>query len=463
MTECNRSPLVFSSLNRRKLAADFLGGDLTSDGGLPLLREVDRRIGLIDRLSAAIRDPRDPDRIEHDQRTLLAQRILAMAAGYEDLNDHQALRTDTLLQTLTDRRLKAGQKEGDPLASPPTLCRLENRITRRDLVRMAAVLVEAYVASHPAPPQEVVLDFDATDDLVHGRQEGRFFHGYYDAYCFLPLYVFAGDQLLAAYLRPSNIDGAKHSRAILKLLVARLRQAWPEVRIVFRADSGFCRWRLLRWCDRHGVDYLVGLARNAVLERQGRTLMDEAEARYEDTDEKQRLFGEFAYAADTWDRPRRVIAKAEFGPQGDNPRFIVTSLAGDPQDLYDRLYCQRGEAENRIKEQQLGLFADRTSCHAFRANQFRVLLSAAAYVLVETLRREALAGTELASAQVGTIRLKLLKIGGRIVRSVRRVVLHLATPFPLQELFRTVLLRLTSSPAAPAPFCERRCQPTTGP
>ncbi len=211
MTECNRSPLVFSSLNRRKLAADFLGGDLTSDGGLPLLREVDRRIGLIDRLSAAIRDPRDPDRIEHDQRTLLAQRILAMAAGYEDLNDHQALRTDTLLQTLTDRRLKAGQKEGDPLASPPTLCRLENRITRRDLVRMAAVLVEAYVASYPVPPQEVVLDFDATDDLVHGRQEGRFFHGYYDAYCFLPLYVFAGDQLLAAYLRPSNIDGAKHS------------------------------------------------------------------------------------------------------------------------------------------------------------------------------------------------------------------------------------------------------------
>ena len=329
MTECNRLPLVFSSLNRRKMVADFQGGDLTSDGGLPLLREVDRRIGLLDALSAAIRDPRDPDRIEHDQRTLLAQRILAIAAGYEDLNDHDALRTDTLLQALTDRRLKAGQKEGDPLASPPTLCRLENRITRQDLVRMADVLVDQYVASHPTPPEEIVLDFDATDDPVHGQQEGRFFHGYYDEYCFLPLYVFAGDQLLAAYLRPSNIDGAKHSRAILKLLVTRLRQAWPQVKIVFRADSGFCRWRMMRWCDRHGVDYLVGLARNAVLERLGQGLMDQAQAGHEATGEKQRLFGEFSYAADTWDRERRVISKAEFGPQGDNPRFVVTSLAGD--------------------------------------------------------------------------------------------------------------------------------------
>jgi hypothetical protein len=331
------------------------------------VREVDRRIGLIDQLSAAIRDPRDPDRTEHDQRTLVAQRLLAIAAGYEDLNDDAALRTDTLLQALTDRRLKAGQKEGDPLASPPTLCRLEHRITRRDLVRMAAVPVDQYIASHPTPPEEIVLDFNATDDPVHSEQEGRFFHGSYDEYSFLPLYVFAGDQLLVAYLRLSNIDGAKHGRAILKLLVTRLRQAWPDVKIIVRADSGFCRWRLMRWCDRHGVDNLVGLAHNAFLERQGQALMDEARGRYEATAEKQRLFGEFSYAADTWDRERRVIAKAEFGPQGDNPRFVVTSLAGDPQDLYDRVYCQRGEAENRIKEQQLGLFADRTSCHAFPA------------------------------------------------------------------------------------------------
>jgi hypothetical protein len=454
---------VFSSLNRRKMVADFQGGDLTSDGGLPLLREVDRRIGLLDALSAAIRDPRDADRIEHEQRTLLAQRILAIAAGYEDLNDHATLRTDTLFQTLTDRRLKPGQKETDPLGSPPTLCRLENRITRRDLARMAAALVDQYLASHPTPPERIVLDFDATDDPVHGQQEGRFFHGYYDAYCFLPLYIYAGDQLLAAYLRPSNIDGAKHSRAILKLLVTRLREVWPAVPIVFRGDSGFCRWRLLRWCDRHGVDYVVGLARNAVLERLGQGLMDQAKTQFQATGEKQRLFGEFSYAADTWDRPRRVIAKAEFGPKGDNPRFVVASLAGEPQPLYDAVYCQRGEMENRIKEQQLGLFADRTSCHAFLANQFRVLLSAAAYVLVETLRREGLTGTELASAQVQTIRLKLLKIGGRIVRSVRRVVLHLATPFPLQELFRFVLARLMARPVSLDPLTQRRCQPTTGP
>jgi len=463
MTECSRLPLVFSSLNRRKMVADFQGGDLTSDGGLPLLREVDRRLGLLDALNAAIRDPRDSDRTEHEQRTLLAQRILAIAAGYEDLNDHATLRTDTLFQTLTDRRLKPGQKETDPLGSPPTLCRLENRITRRDLARIAAVLVEQYIASHPTPPERIVLDFDATDDPVHGQQEGRFFHGYYDAYCFLPLYVYAGDQLLVAYLRPSNIDGAKHSRAILKLLVTRLREVWPAVQIVFRGDSGFCRWRLLRWCDKHGVDYLVGLARNAVLERLGQGLMDQAQAQFQATGEKQRLFGEFSYAADTWDRPRRVIAKAEFGPKGDNPRFVATSLAGDPQGLYDDVYCQRGEMENRIKEQQLGLFADRTSCHAFLANQFRVLLSAVAYVLVETLRREGLADTELASAQVQTIRLKLLKIGGRIVRSVRRVVLHLASPFPLQELFRVVLARLTARPASLDPLTQRRCQPTTGP
>jgi hypothetical protein len=435
-------PLLFSSLDRKKIVADFQGGDLTSDGGLPLLREVDRRIGLIDALDAAIFDPRFQPLVVHDQRTILAQRILAIAAGYEDLNDHQTLRTDTLLQTLTDRRLKAGQKEADALASPPTLCRLENRITRGDLERMAEVLVEQFVASQATPPEELVLDFDATDDPVHGRQEGRFFHGYYDHYCFLPLYVFCGEQLLVAYLRPANIDAAKHSRAILKLLVRRFRQAWPGVRIVFRGDSGFCRWRMLRWCDRHDVGYLVGLAKNERLKRLARRSMVTARWRYRGSGDKQRLFEKFEYAAATWDRPRRVIAKAEHSEQGENPRFVVTNLPGDGRDLYEKLYCQRGEAENRIKEQQLGLFADRTSCHDFLANQFRVLLSASAYVLMETLRRVGLAGTELAKAQVGTIRLKVLKIGGRIVRSVRRVVVHLASAFPLQDLLRTVVKQL---------------------
>jgi len=450
MTECNGLPLLFSSLGRKKIVADFAGGDLTSDGGLPLLREVDQKIGLIDAFNAAIHDPRCPWLIEHDQRTILAQRIFAIAAGYEDLNDHRTLRNDTLLQAVTDRKLKAAQKEGDPLSSPPTLCRLENRTTRADLTRMATVLVEAFVASHTTPPKELVLDFDATDDAVHGQQEGRFFHGYYDHHCFLPLYVTCGQQLLVAYLRPSNIDAAKHSRAILKLLVRRFRQAWPEVKIVFRGDSGFCRWRLMRWCDRNGVDYIIGLAKNAVLKRLARRSMITARWQHRRTGQKQRLFEEFDYAAGTWHRPRRVIAKAEHGQRGQNPRFVVTSLSGPAQPLYEELYCQRGDAENRIKEQQLGLFADRTSCHAFLANQFRVLLSAAAYVLMETLRRVGLAGTELATAQATTIRLKLLKIGGRIVRSVRRIVIHLASGFPLQRTFQIILCRLRDWRCLPA-------------
>jgi hypothetical protein len=442
MTDCNTTPLLFSSTGRKNLLADFDGGELTSDGGLPLLREVDRKIGLIDALDAALTDPRCPWLIEHDQRTILAQRIFALAAGYEDLNDHQTLRNDTLLQAVTDRVLKAGQQDTDPLSSPPTLCRLENRVRRADLVRIATVLVDQFVASHATPPDRLVLDFDATDDAVHGNQQGRFFHGYYDHYCFLPLYVTCGQQLLVAYLRPANIDGAKHSRAILKLLVARFRQAWPNVKIIFRADSGFCRWRLLRWCDRHGIDYVIGLAKNVVLKRLARRSMITARWQHRCTGHKQRLFEEFTYAAESWDRPRRVIAKAEHTDGGENPRFVVTTLTGDPATLYDELYCQRGDAENRIKEQQLGLFADRTSCHAFAANQFRVLLSAAAYVLVETLRRVGLAGTELACAQVPTIRLKLLKIGGRIVRSVRRIVVHLASGFPLRQTFRTILSQL---------------------
>lgn len=451
MTECNGLPLLFASLGRKKIVADFAGGDLTSDGGLPLIREVDRKIGLIDAIDAAIHDPRCPWLIEHDQRTLLAQRILAIAAGYEDLNDHQTLRNDTLLQALTDRKLKARQVEGDPLSSPPTLCRLENRITRADLVRMAKPLVEAFIASHNEPPTELILDFDATDDAVHGHQQGRFFHGYYDHYCFLPLYVTCGQQLLVAYLRPANIDAAKHSRAILKLLVTRFRQVWPNVKIIFRADSGFCRWRLMRWCDRHGVDYILGLAKNAVLKRLARRWMVQARWDYRRTGQKQRVFEEFSYAAGTWDAPRRVIAKAEHSGRGENPRFIVTSLAGDPRALYEKLYCQRGDAENRIKEQQLGLFADRTSCHGFGANQFRVLLSAAAYVLIETLRRVGLAGTELATAQATTIRLKLLKIGGRVVRSARRLVIHLASGFPLQTTFETILRHLREWRCMPGP------------
>lgn len=445
MTDCITQPLLFSSLGRRKVEADFNGGHLTSDAGMLLLREVDRRIGLIDALTDCIADPREASKITHELRTLLAQRILAIAAGYEDGNDHHELRHDPLLQLVTER----GIDETEPLACPATLCRLENRVDRKTLGRLAEVFVEQFIASHDQPPDEIVLDFDATDDPVHGEQEGRFFHGFYDHYCFLPLYVFCGEQLLVAYLRPAKIDAAKHSRAILKLLVKRFRQVWPNVRIIVRADSGFARWRMLRWCDKNRVFYIVGLARNKVLQRLAEPWMRQAAEQFEATGSKQRLFANVMYAAKTWDRQRRVIVKAEHNAGGANPRFVVTNLPGDPQSLYDHRYCARGDMENRIKEQQLDLFAGRTSCHAFLANQFRLLLSSAAYVLVESLRRLGLKGTELEKAQAGTIRLKLLKIGARIVCSVRRVVLHLAGGYPFKQLFAHILSRLRRPMPAP--------------
>jgi hypothetical protein len=428
--------------------ADFEGGSITSDAGTLLLREAAGRLHLFDRMARAIPDPREPSMIEHEQRTMLAQRVLGIACGWEDLVDHQSLRNDPLFQISTERGVDAKR----PLAGASTLCRLENRIDRRSCVELSKLLVELFIESHATPPAELVLDFDATDDPVHGNQVGRFFHGYYDHYCFLPLYVFCGGQLLVAYLRPANIDAAKHSRAILKLLVARLRQAWPGVKIILRGDSGFCRHRAGTEgrCDRHGVDYATGVAKNKVLEKLAGPLMRLAAQQFEQSKQKQRIFGEFPYAAGTWDKERRTLAKAEHGDQGENPRFVVVSpgLGGEPQALYEELYCGRGEMENRIKEQQLGLFADRTSCHDFVANQFRVLLSAFAYVLVEHVRRTALAGTELATAQVPTIRTKLLKVGAVVRTSVRRVVLHFSGSYPLADLFRQVAAKLIS----PAPL-----------
>jgi hypothetical protein len=426
--------------------AQFDAGAISSDGGAILLREVDRRIRLLDRVDRLIPDPRDPLHVEHDQRTLLAQRVLAIACGWEDLNDHTTLRDDLVLQLASGREAGDGRDGVDParpLASASTLCRLENRIDRSACVKINELLVELFIESHETPPAEVVLDFDATDDPVHGRQEGRFFHGYYDGYCFLPLYVFAGPQLLCAYLRPADVDGAKHAWAILALIVKRLRRAWPDVKVVFRGDSGFCRWKMLRWCDRHAVDYIVGLARNATLIRLSAAVMAEAARAFKETGQKQRLFGELTYAAGTWDKARRVVSRIEHTDKGDNPRFVVTTLTGEGRQLYEHVYCARGEVENRIKEQQLGLFADRTSCHAFVANQFRLLLSSMAYVLIESLRRTSLAGTELAKAQATTIRLKLLKVGAWVQRSVRRIVIHLSESFPMRELFNKLVLTLS--------------------
>ena len=438
MTECTSAKLSFSSLKRQEIVANFAGGRLTSDAGALLLREVDRRLGLTEVLSNCIADPRNPLMVIHDVRTMLIQRIFGIAMGYEDLNDHQTLRDDPLFSVLAERR----PDPDEPLASPSTLCRFENRITRQSLIRMSEVFVEQFIASHKRPPEKLVLDFDATDDRVHGQQEGRFFHGYYDHYCFLPLYVFCGGQLLTAYLRPSNIDGAKHSWAILKLITTRLRQAWPKVRIVFRGDSGFCRWKMLRWCERHDIGYVVGLARNKVLERLAEPFMDAAKKAFDETDEKQRDFHEIRYAAETWDHERRVIVKAEHLRLGPNSRFVVTNLDDQPEVIYDGRYVGRADMENRIKEQQLSLFADRTSCHKFLANQFRLLLASAAYVLIEYLRRIGLEGTELANAQVTTIRLKLFKVAARITTSVRRVVLYLSSAYPYQQLFTRLVARL---------------------
>jgi hypothetical protein len=316
----------------------------------------------------------------------------------------------------------------------------ENRAGRKEAWLIHQILFDQFVGSFESAPSELTLDLDCTDDRVHGLQEGRHFHGYYYDFCFLPLYVFCGERLLVSYLRESNIDSAKHAWAILALLVKALRQRWPEVKIMVRADSGFCRWKMLRWCERAGVNYIVGLAKNERLHALSAKLQKRAERKYQRRGEKVRLFTQFKYKAQSWDRKRRVIAKAEHSIKGANPRYVLTNLEGRAQALYDEIYCARGEMENRIKEQQLGLFSDRSSCHAWWANQFRLLLSSVAYVLLEALRRLALSGTQLAHAQVGTIRLRLLKIGAFITRNTRRVWLWLSSSFPLQQLFCSCLV-----------------------
>ena len=381
-----------------------------------------------------MKDPRRRKKCKHSLQDLLRQRVYAIALGYEDLNDHDTLRKDTALQTAVER--------DSDLGSSPTLCRFENRATDEDFWAISSTLVEVFIESHKKPPKELVIDFDATDDPVHGDQVGRFFHGYYDCHCFLPLYVFCGKQLLAAYLRPAWGDPARGAWAILKLLTDRFRQVWPDVRIIFRADSGFCRHRMFNWCDKNGVDYIVGIAKNSRLETQAAPLMWAAAASHLTTGEKVRLFGDIEYAARSWKYARRVIAKAEHSRRGSNPRFVVTNLAGAAQELYDDLYCARGEVENRIKEQQLQLFSDRTSCTSWLPNQFRVLLSAVAYTLMEAIRRLGLKGTRLSNACCQTLRLKLLKIGAVVIRNTRRVRLLLSSAYPHRSLFATVVARL---------------------
>jgi hypothetical protein len=349
---------------------------------------------------------------------------------------------DPALQTALDKRGQSAATQAG--ASSPTLCRFEARTNRQAAVDLHRVLIEQFIASFAEPPQELILDFDATDDPVHGEQDGRHFSAYYDSYCFLPLYVFCGEQLLVAYLRSAKHDGALHAAAIMKLLTRRLRQAWPEVRLVFRGDSGFCRDRLLSWCERNGVDYIIGLQKNPRLLAMAATWREQAQAAFDSTATAQRVFGELTYQARSWRRARRVIAKAEHNAQGANPRFILTTLPEPPQEAYEWIYCARGEMENRLKECQLGLFADRTSCHLWWPNQFRLLLASLAYVLMERLRNLGLAGTELARAQMGTLRCKLLKVGAVIVRNTRRIRFFISSAFPYRDTFLLVARHFAS-------------------
>lgn len=434
MTNCTQTSFEFPPLKRRQVEANFEGGDITSDGGVLLLRQVDQRLGLSEAVARALADPRRQASCLHDGLSILRQRLYGLALGYEDLNDHQQLREDLAMQTALEREAV--------LASSATLCRWENQSDREAAWRIHEVIVDQFIASFKRAPKKLILDFDATDDAVHGKQEGRFFHGYYDQYCFLPLYVFCRDQLLVSYLRPSKIDGAKHAWAVLALLVKRLRQVWPKVRIIFRGDSGFCRWRMLAWCERHGVDYIVGIAKNQRLDAFIQPHLEAAAQEFAESGRKVRWFTEFAYGAHSWDHSRRVIAKVEHTDKGSNPRYVVTNLEGDPQALYERLYCARGDMENRIKEQQLDLFADRTSCQRWWPNQFRLLLSSLAYTLLEAIRRLALKGTELANAYVGTLRLKLLKIGAVILKNTRRIRFLLSSTYPYQPLFFHVAAKL---------------------
>jgi hypothetical protein len=443
MSECSVELSVFPlSEQRSRWAAGKPvmirndGGAVTSDAGVLMLHEVDEHLGLTERLAACLADERDPRKVRHTVLEMLRQRIYQIACGYEDCNDAQWMREDPALKLALGR-----SPEQEHLASQPTLSRLENGVTARECWLISVALVEAYIARHgAAPPEQIVLDADATDDETHGDQQLSFFHGYYDHHCYLPLLIFAqaegtGEQeLIGAMLRPGNVHAGYRAMMLLKRVVKRLRAAFPDCRMQLRADSGLALPEVYEGCEELELPYSISLPKNRRLLRQVEPWMAEARAIHAEVGEKVQVFGEFAYAADSWDKHRRVIAKAEAMSQGDNPRFVVTSIgAGDPEDIY-RFYCRRGDPENRIKELKGDLKADRLSCHRFWANQFRLLLHVAAYVLMQTMR-SMLEGTELAHAQVCTLRLRLLKVGGRIRETVRRVWVQLPSAYPWASLW----------------------------
>jgi hypothetical protein len=446
MTECTPSSFGFEEHFSRDVVARFDGGRMTSDAGALLLRETNRRLNLLGRLAACFEDRRQPWLISHSVEEMVSQRVYGLALGYEDLNDHDQLREDPLLGVLSGKRLVSQA----PLAGKSTLNRLElggeqpsryKKIHCREQA-IDELLTKLFLEAHAAPPERVVLDLDTTDLELHGHQEGRFFHGYYDEYCYLPLYIFSGEHLLCARLRTADQDAAAGSTQEVERIVKQIRTAWPEVEIIVRADSGFCREELLKWCEDHRVGYVVGFARNDKLRRMIEPQMAEAARRQQQTGKPAREFTEFPYKTTTgsWSRARRVVAKAEQLEGKENPRFVVTNLDAEgwsAQPLYEDLYCERGEMENRIKE-QLSLFAGRVSAETMRANQLRLYFAAMAYVLMHGLRRLGLKGTELERAQSTTIRLRLLKIGAQIRITARKVWLSMASSYPLQRLFGQV-------------------------
>jgi hypothetical protein len=455
--------LEFQGAFRRKVVGAFDAGRVSSDGGVLLLRETAERTGLLNRFAACFRDHRNPALVEHTVEQLIAQRVYGIACGYEDLSDHDTLRDDVLFAVAAGKRDAVGEKRlrrtdrGHALAGKSTLNRLELTPAEADASSrykkvvydgeaIDSLFVDLFLDGHKRPPTEIVLDLDATDDPVHGNQEGRFFHGYYGHYCYLPLYIFCGDDLLLARLRKADIDASAGSLEEVERIVAQIRRRWPKVKITLRADSGFARDGLMAWCEANDVDYVFGLARNGRLEKMIEAELESAKLEHERTGQPARSFKELRYRTlDSWARERRVVAKAEQISGKANPRFIVTSFPVekiDPRSLYEDVYCARGDMENRIKEQQLDMFADRTSSHTMRANQLRLWLSSLAYTLVVQLRRLGLRGTALADAQVGTIRTRLLKVGALVKLSVRRIQISLSSVFPLQRLFHQALANL---------------------
>ena len=435
MTNCTSKSLNFSALNGKKVVGSFSGGSITSDGGLLLLREVDKKFGITKRLSNLIFDRRNPNYIVHSYKTMLQQRIYGLAAGYEDVCDHNSLRTDPAFQVIVSR-------EKD-LASASTLSRFENAVTAADCLKMSIGLVEHFISQQKSTPQELVLDFDPTDYRLYGDQEGKHYHGYYGDYCYLPLYVFCGEQLLVSYLRPSDIDGALHAGAILKVLVKRFRQVWPNVRIKFRGDSAFARRHILHWCEHNNVSYVVGMAQNKRILTLVEPTLEAVKANFEATQSKQKEFTSFEYAAKSWNQPRQIVTKVEYNRYGSNIRCIITNLPEqDAGAIYDEHYCPRGDMENQIKQQKLDLFASRVSCQRFLANQFRVLLSAYAHVLLSSLRQIGLTDTKFANSYYATMRNKLFKIGAVVIKNTRRIQFLFSAHYAEQDLFQNLVQKL---------------------